>query len=96
MNLNAGMNAYYAEVKFPQEFKDLNYMAFTSNVKNVDVESYNLKNDVLAGKHDSRLVIDGLDIIGYDENADWSTELVIPLSVKSIDKEALSYIKETN
>lgn len=96
VNLNAGMNAYYAEVKFPQEFKDLNYMVFTSNVKNVDVESYNLKNNALDGKHDKRLRVSGLNVIGYIDDADWSKPVQIPPGVKSIDKDALSFMKETN
>jgi len=96
VNLNTDVNAYYAEVKFPQEFKDLNYMVFTSNVKNVDIESFNLKNEVLSGQHDERLLVTGLDITGHVEDADWTRELVIPLSAKSISKDALSFIKETN
>lgn len=96
VNLNTNVNAYFAEVKFPQEFRDLNYMVFTSNVKSIDTESFNLKNDALAGSYDNRLVVDGLDVVGHADDADWTSELVLPLSAKSIGKEALSFIKETN
>lgn len=96
VNLNLDLNAYYGEVKFPEPFKDLNYMVFTSNMKNVDVECYNMKNEVLKKKeYDDRILVDGLALTGHVEDADWTKELVIPSQLKNIGKEALAYIKST-
>lgn len=35
VNLNPHMNAYTGTIKFPEPFRDLNYMMFTTNVKNI-------------------------------------------------------------
>jgi len=42
LNLNTRMNAYAGKIVFPEPFKDLNYMVFTSNMKCLETEAYNL------------------------------------------------------
>jgi hypothetical protein len=64
-------------VEFIEPFKDLNYMVFTSNVKNVETEAYNNKIEAI-DSYDKRLQINGLTIIGIEPNATFRLELKIP------------------
>ena len=97
VNLNTSINAYYGEIKFPEEFRDLNYMVFTSQEKNVEVEAQSVNNEVIpAGSYDSRLKIEGLAIVGCDLAADYEKAVKIPNQVVNIGSLALAYIEETN
>jgi hypothetical protein len=42
LNLNDSINAYVGKIEFPEHFKDLNYMVFTSNMKCLETEAYSL------------------------------------------------------
>ena len=95
VNLNKDINAYSAQIKFIEPFKDLNYMVFTSGMKNIETEAFNTKNEVLSN-YDSRLIIDGLDIVGVKENSSFKTELKIPSLVKNIQNAALAQLYHTD
>ena len=70
-------------------------MVFTSGVKNVETEAYDVTNEVLSG-YDSRLIIDGLDLVGVAENASFKSKVTIPLEIANICNGALAYIEKVD
>lgn len=93
-NLNTSMNAYSGKLVFPEKFKDLNYMVFTSNMKNVETEAYSLNSNVVSS--DSRLVMNGLEIVGTKKNANFTYKCIIPNEAVNIANGALANIYSTN
>lgn len=94
VNLNKTINAYSSKIKFLEPFKDLNYMVFTSNVKNIETEAYNTKNEVI-DTYDDRLILDGKTIVGTTENAAFKFKLIIPNEIVNIKFQALGYMKQS-
>lgn len=94
VNLNKIINAYSSKIKFLEPFKDLNYMVFTSNVKNIETEAYNTKNEVI-DTYDDRLILDGKTIVGTTENAAFRLILNIPNEIVNIKFQALGYMKQS-
>ena len=95
MNLNRYINAYSGKIKFIEPFKDLNYMVFTSNVKNIETEAFNIKIDAIQD-YDDRLVIDGLNIVDIDRDASYKTKIQIPVEVKNIKSYALANVSPSD
>lgn len=95
VNLNEKMNAYTGKITFIEPFKDLNYMVFTSNVKNIDTEAYNLKNKSISS-YDKRLEIDGLTIKGHDSNALYILPCAIPNEIVNIRQDSLANIEQAD
>ena len=83
VNLNEKMNAYTGKITFIEPFKDLNYMVFTSNVKNIETEAYNLKNKSISS-YDKRLekkLIELFDEYGINNQSDSiNTKYVISIA----------------
>lgn len=77
VNLNDCVNAYSAKLDFVEPFKDTNYMVFTSNVKNIELEGYNTTNNVISS-YDKRLEINGLQITGVKKGSDMRQALRLP------------------
>ena len=95
VNLNEKMNAYTGKITFIEPFKDLNYMVFTSNVKNIETEAYNLKNKSISS-YDKRLDIDGLTIKGHDSNALYILPCAIPNDIVNIRQDSLANIEQSD
>ena len=95
VNLNEKMNAYTGKITFIEPFKDLNYMVFTSNVKNIETEAYNLKNKSISS-YDKRLDIDGLTIKGHDSNALYILPCAIPNDIVNIRQDSLANIEQAD
>lgn len=95
LNLNTQMNAYAGKIRFIEPFKDLNYMVFTSNYKQVELEAYNIKNNAIED-YDSRLVLDGLAVAGTSPSAIFKTACSIPDEVVNIQAEALAGIEQVD
>lgn len=95
VNLNEKMNAYTGKITFTEPFKDLNYMVFTSNVKNIETEAYNLKNKSISS-YDKRLDIDGLTIKGHDSNALYIVPCAIPNDIVNIRQDSLANIEQAD
>lgn len=95
VNLNAGMNAFSTKIRFIEPFKDLNYMVFTSGVKSVETEAYDITNDVLSG-YDPRFIVDGLDIVGVAEGSTFKQRATIPQEVVNIKSFALAYLEKVD
>ena len=94
VNLNRNLNAYVGNIQFPEPFKDTNYMIFTTNIKNVDIESPNVTlKDIEV--FDNRLCITGLEIDGYKPEAQFKYPLEIPSAVVNIKEYALAEIQKT-
>lgn len=91
VNLNNEVNAFSTKLQFIEPFRDLDYMVFTSGIKNVETEAYDVKNDVLSG-YDSRFMIDGLDLVGVVENASFKTKAIVPSEIVNVRNGALAYI----
>lgn len=97
VNLNSSFDAYHGVIKFPQEFKDLNYMMFASDVKSVETEAKNLIDEKqYYSDYDHRLVIKHLAVVSHVEDEDYTRTLEIPNWIESIEDYALYYIKEAN
>lgn len=94
-NLVPSMNAYVGKIDFPEHFKDLNYMVFTSNVKNIETEAYSLQNNAIAS-YDSRLKIDGLTIVGASKDAVFTRPCTVPNEVVNINSYALANIEQVD
>ena len=95
VNLNEKMNAYTGKITFIEPFKDLNYMIFTSNVKNIETEAYNLKNKSISS-YDKRLEIDGLTIKGHDSNALYILPCAISNDIVNIRQDSLANIEQAD
>ena len=95
VNLNEKINAYTGKITFIEPFKDLNYMVFTSNVKNIETEAYNLKNKSISS-YDKRLEIDGLTIKGHDSNALYILPCAIPNDIVNIRQDSLANIEQSD
>lgn len=95
LNLNTQMNAYAGKIRFIEPFKDLNYMVFTSNYKQVELEAYNIKNNAIED-YDRRLVLDGLAVAGTSPSAIFKTACSIPDEVVNIQAEALAGIEQVD
>lgn len=91
VNLNSYMNAYTGTIKFPEPFRDLNYMVFTTNVKNIETEAYSLKSESIT-EHDKRLIIKDRRITGVAPSAVFLEPCNIPDRVTNIAYEALADI----
>lgn len=95
VNLNPYMNAYTGTIKFPEPFRDLDYMVFTTNVKNVETEAHSLKSEAIT-EYDKRLVIEGRRITGVAPSAVFLEPCSIPDKVANIAYEALANIKQVD
>lgn len=95
VNLNTEMNAYTGTIRFVEPFKDLNYMVFTSNVKNIETEAYNLKNEAIDA-YDKRLILDGRQLVGHQVSAVFLNPCTIPDDVINITRDALADIKQVD
>lgn len=93
INLNDKVNAYSGKIRFVEPFKDLNYMVFTSNFKQIEVDAKNSKNSILSG-YDPRLDIDGLMIVGTTPYSVFKTACEIPNEVVNIKSYALAVIEQ--
>lgn len=91
VNLKAGVNAFSTKINFIEPFRDLDYMVFTSGVKNIETEAYDVKNEVLSG-YDSRFAVEGLDLVGVVEGSNFKTEATIPKEIVNICPYALQGI----
>lgn len=97
VNLNTNINTFYGQIKFPEEFKDLNYMCFSSSLKNVESEAKSVANIILQKeKYDSRLIINGLTITGTVTSCATDKEFIIPSEIKTIGNYGLAGLKEAN
>lgn len=95
VNLNTKMNAYSGTIRFIEPFKDLNYMVFTTNMKAIETEAYNIKNQSI-DEYDDRLIIDGLAITGTKRDAIFIKPCEIPSAVVNIKREALEGIRKVD
>ena len=95
VNLNKNINAYSAQIKFIEPFKDLNYMIFTSGMKNIETEAFNTKDEVISS-YDSRLIIEGLTLIGIKDGSSFKNTLKIPNAIKNIKNSSLAQIYRTD
>lgn len=97
VNLNTNVNSYYGQITFPEEFKDLNYMCFASNVKSLESEAKSVANIVLSkSTYDERLIIDGLALEGVKDDASTVAKLVIPKQLKTLKAYSLAGLYEEN
>ena len=94
VNLNKVINAYSSKIDFIEPFKDLNYMIFTSNVKNVETESYNSKIDIIE-QFDNRLLINNKTIIGLKDNSQFNYPLIIPNQIVNIKRGSMCFMEKT-
>lgn len=98
--MNNVINAYVGQIVFPEEFKDLNYMVFSSNTKGITTRTYNTKNDVIPyDELDTRLSVSGLTIANHktlsseeEEKKLYDTPVNVHISVQNIAEEAMAYI----
>ena len=93
LNLNDSINAYVGKIEFPEHFKDLNYMVFTSNMKCLETEAYSLHNDIIED-YDARLIIDGLALAGIAKDAAFTRPCTIPNQIVNIKSYALANIEQ--
>lgn len=97
VNLNTNVNSYYGQITFPEEFKDLNYMCFASNVKTLESEAKSVANVVLKkSTYDERLIIDGLALEGVKDGASTVAKLVVPKQLKTLKAYSLAGLYEEN
>lgn len=97
VNLNTNVNSFYGQITFPEQFKDLNYMCFTSNLKTLESEAKSVANIVLQkSTYDDRLLIDGLALEGVKENASTIAKFVIPKQLKTFKSYSLAGLYEEN
>ena len=97
VNLNTNVNSYYGQITFPEEFKDLNYMCFASNVKTLESEAKSVANVVLKkSTYDERLIIDGLALEGVKDGASTIAKLVVPKQLKTLKAYSLAGLYEEN
>lgn len=97
VNLNTNVNSYYGQITFPEEFKDLNYMCFASNVKTLESEAKSVANIVLKkSTYDERLIIDGLALEGVKDGASTVAKLVVPKQLKTLKAYSLAGLYEEN
>lgn len=97
VNLNSELNAYHGEIKFPQEFKYLDYMVFASDVKSIESEAVDLRDEGSSyPPYDDRLAIQHLTVKDHREDADYSRQIEIPNWIETIDEYALASIAPTN
>lgn len=95
-NLLKTMNVFYGEIIFPQPFKDLNYMIFNSNVKNVLNQIQQGEYKPLNGAIDYRLIVDGKNLIGHiddivdNTNSYYLTDIPINSDIINICDDALA------